>query len=178
MLSKALILALIWVESGNNPIAVSPQKATGLTQITEIGIQEVHNQYGFSEDVNIFNPEVNIKYGILLLHYYYSITGNITESLILYNSGFAGLRRYRLGGLAALPEETQKYMPKVLSLARRNVTMYNAILPDEISWIDPVVNDVFEDLYGFEAGSTAVLWRPHVQIEVKRDATISESSDL
>jgi soluble lytic murein transglycosylase-like protein len=163
MLSKALIIALVLTESNNNPIAVSPQKAVGLTQITEIGIQEVQQQYGFTEDVNIFSPEVNVKYGILLLHYYYSITRSITEALILYNSGYAGLRRYRMGGLNALPQETQKYVPKVLSIARSHVTMYDAILPEKPGDLDTLVSNAFDDLYGFGMGSTPVLWRPVVQ---------------
>jgi soluble lytic murein transglycosylase-like protein len=164
MLSKALILALVLTESGNNPIAVSPQKAMGLTQITEIGIQEVHDQYEFSEDVNVFNPEVNIKYGILLLHYYFSITRSVTEALILYNAGFAGLRRYRLGGFNALPQETQLYIPKVLSRARAHVTMYDAILPEQdTSGIATTISDSFQELYGVRAESAGVLWLPVAQ---------------
>jgi hypothetical protein len=132
--------------------------------LTDIGVQEVHDQYGFTEDVNIFNPEVNVKYGILLLHHYYTITRSITESLILYNSGYAGLRRYRMGGFNALPEETRKYIPKVLSLARRNVLMFDAIPPDgDPDDLSILVGDALTDLYGYNTGDTGALWEPVVQ---------------
>jgi phage tail protein X len=133
--------------------------------MTQIAISEVQQQYDIQEDVNIFNPEVNIRYGILLLHHYYAKTRSVTKALILYNSGYAGLARYNAGGLSALPQETQKYVAKVSSLARANIVMFDPILPerDEADYIDTALSDVYYELFGTRAEYPGVIFEPVVQ---------------
>jgi soluble lytic murein transglycosylase-like protein len=164
MLSKALIMALVLVESGGNPIAQSGSGAEGLCQMTPIGIEEVHRQYGRTEEVNIFNPKTNITYGVLLLEHYYEQTGSIKSALILFNSGYMGLLRYRQGGINALPEETKAYVPKVLATMRSLDPMFSRILPErrERSYLETAIDDVFYDLYGVGEGVEQVVFGPGV----------------
>lgn len=161
MLSKAFILAVILCESGGNPIARSPSDAYGLMQLTEIGFKEVQQQYGITEEINIFNPQENIKYGTLLLEFYYHQSGgSLARTLVLYNSGYAGLLRYRTGGPGALPEQTRLYVPKVLALMRNLDPMFQRQLPErrERGYLETAIDDVFYDLYGLGESGEQVLF--------------------
>jgi soluble lytic murein transglycosylase-like protein len=160
MLSKSLIMALVLTESGGNPIAQSPMGALGLTQMTSIAIQEVQNQHNISGPVNIFNPQENITYGTLLLEYYMRSCGGLKCGLILYNSGYAGLIRYREGGFDALPAETRAYVPKVLSTMLSLDPMFARILPDkrERSYLEAAIDDVFYDVYGVRSEGEQVIF--------------------
>ena len=103
-----------------------------------------------SAEVNIFNPQENIKYGLLLLELYIRSCGGVTCGLITYNAGYAGLIRYRKGGFAALPAETRAYVPRVLGTMRTLDPMFQRILPErrEPGYLETAINDVFYDLYG------------------------------
>lgn len=160
MISKALVLALILTESGGNPIAQSPAGAQGLTQMTEIAIREVQSQHQMSAEVNIFSPQENITYGIRLLEFYMRSCGGIKCGLILYNSGYAGLIRYRQGGFHALPAETRAYVPKVINTMRSLDPMFQRILPErrERSYLESAIDDVFYDLYGAAEEVNAVVF--------------------
>lgn len=160
MISKALIMALILTESGGNPIAQSPAGAQGLTQMTEIAIREVQSQHQVSAEVNIFNPQENITYGVLLLEYYYLQTGSIVKALVAYNSGYAGLIRYREGGFNALPAETRAYVPKVLATMRSLDPMFSRILPERRArnYLETAIDDVFYDVYGVRAEGEQVIF--------------------
>ncbi len=150
MLTKAWILAIILTESGGNPIAQSPMRAEGLMQLTSIGIQEVRDQYNITGDLNVFNPTENIKYGVLLLEFYARRAGSTTATLVAFNSGYAGLARYRQGGLAALSQETREYVGKVLGRARTLDPMFARELPGRSSpeYLRSAIDSVFEDVYG------------------------------
>lgn len=160
MISKSLILAIILTESGGNPIAQSPANAHGLMQLTAIGIEEVHDQYGGRADVNIFNPQENITYGTLLFQFYYNQTGSVVKALVAYNGGYAALARYRQGGLGALPAETRAYVPRVISRMLSLDPMFARILPDrrERSYIETAIDDVFYDVYGVRAEGEQVIF--------------------
>lgn len=154
MISKSLILAMILMESGGNPIAQSHQKAEGLMQLTSIAVKEVQNQHSMPTPTNLFNPEENITYGILLLEHYIQQCGSVKKALICYNGGYAALLRYRAGGLDALPEETRNYVPRVLNLMRDLDPMFQRELPydREPSYIESAVDNVFDTLYGGSYG--------------------------
>jgi soluble lytic murein transglycosylase-like protein len=100
--------------------------------------------------INIFNPQENITYGVLLLEFYLKSCGSLRNALICYNGGYAALIRYREGGFDALPEETREYVPKVLATMRSLDPMFSRILPDrqERSYLEAAIDDVFFDLYG------------------------------
>jgi soluble lytic murein transglycosylase-like protein len=160
MITKSLIMALILAESGGNPIAQSPAGALGLTQMTEIAIREVQAQHPMNPTVNIFNPQENITYGIRLLEFYMHSCGGVKCGLIMYNSGYAGLIRYRAGGFAALPAETRAYVPKVLNTMRSLDPMFHRIPAErrERNYLETAIDDVFYDLYGATEEVEAVVF--------------------
>jgi len=154
MISKALILAIIIVESGGNPDAVSPTGAQGLMQMTEIAVKEVNTQYGITSQPDLGDPYENVCYGILLLDFYISKTRTLSEAIIMYNSGYAGVARWR--NRLPLPQETAKYLPNVLRNRARLNRMFDAELSPS-SGIGAVVDDVWDDLYGAGEGGEGFL---------------------
>lgn len=103
-----LVEAVVRVESGGNPRAVSPKGALGLMQLmparaTMLGVADV------------FDPRANLDGGVrhlrdLLARY----AGNVRLALAAYNAGEEAVRRY--GGIPPY-RETQEYVRKVLSLS-------------------------------------------------------------
>jgi soluble lytic murein transglycosylase-like protein len=154
MITKALILAIIVVESGGNPDAVSPTGAQGLMQMTEIAVKEVNSQYGITTQPDLGDPYVNVCYGILLLDFYYSTSGSIKGAVITYNGGYAQLARWRNG--VPLTPETAEYLPKVLHNRARLNRMFDAELSPS-SGIGAIVDDVWDDLYGTGEGGEGFL---------------------
>lgn len=96
--TSLLIKAIIIVESSNNPLAVSPRNARGCMQLTDIGVQEVRNQY---EDLRFipldpFNPVQNVLFGSRLLQFYIREANmNIKHGLVLYNGGYGALKQWQ-----------------------------------------------------------------------------------
>lgn len=134
--------------------------------MTEIGAKEVQIQHNLDEEFNPFSPTENVKYGTLLLDYYYQRTGSIVQALVLYNSGFAGLARYRSGGLSAVSEETQGYVKKILGLVRSSDPMFSR-LPREPQrgYLQDTVDEVFYELWGVREGYEAAILGPGVPIQ-------------
>lgn len=129
-------------------------------QLTPIAIEEVQQQYGITGDVMIFNPEENIRYGVLLLEFYYRQAGSIKATLVLYNAGYAGLARYRQGGLSATPAETQAYVTKIMGSYRNYTAMFSRELPerDRDSYLRSAIDNVFDQLYGIGADGEGVVF--------------------
>ncbi len=71
-LSTSLVYAIMHVESGFNPNAVSPSRAHGLMQIVvETAGKEVHDYLGKSSPLSpnlLHNPEFNVQYGTAYLY--------------------------------------------------------------------------------------------------------------
>lgn len=110
---KAIILAIILCESGFNPKAFNPAgPAAGLTQLTSIGVKEASIQCGLPLNPNLYNPEVNLKYGTCLFEYYRSISKSDMEAVIMYHAGFKGRALFRAGKSPG--PLTSKYAMKVL----------------------------------------------------------------
>lgn len=105
-ISEALIAAVIVVESGGNPRAVSPAGAMGLGQL----MPGTARRYGVRDP---FDPQANLVGSAMYLSDLVEMFRNdIVLALAAYNAGENAVLRH-----AGVPpyEETRAYVPKVLS---------------------------------------------------------------
>jgi hypothetical protein len=104
-LDPDLVLAVVAVESGFRPDAVSPKGAQGLMQLMpgtarELGVQDA------------FNPQDNLDGGVRHLSGLLALyRGDLQRALAAYNAGAGAVARYR--GLPPY-RETRDYVRKVL----------------------------------------------------------------
>ena len=129
---EALVYAVINCESGFDPEAVSAAGAMGLMQITPetfAWLQTKDETADTLSDDMLYDPETNIKYGILLLSLNLEEFGDVKTVLASYNAGRGKVsewladERYSTssGTLAVIPyAETEKYVEKV----SRNYEVY------------------------------------------------------
>ena len=104
-LDADLIKAVIYVESGGDPLAVSHQGAAGLMQLMPATAADLGVADRFDVATNI---EAGTRYLRLLLNRF-----NAVElALWAYNAGPESVRR------GSLPLETREYVPQVLRLQR------------------------------------------------------------
>lgn len=130
LLTKAILLAVIHIESSGNPSAISSAGARGLMQLTDIGAQEVCQQYGCEPDFDLHDPETNLRMGTQLLGYYLTeARGDSIGMIVLYNGGYAAYMKYLRK--EPLPEETQQYIVKFKKLRRHYATLFSRI-PDQV----------------------------------------------
>ena len=106
-MDKALVQAVIHVESAFNTRAVSSKGASGLMQL----MPETARRYGVRD---IFDPEQNIMGGVRYLRDLLETFGyNLRLALAAYNAGENSVQRY--GGIPPFPE-TVNYVNRVLKL--------------------------------------------------------------
>lgn len=121
---KALIYAVIKVESKFKSDAVSSAGAIGLMQVTPDTFiwlsKKTEDKY---EDVNLlYNPDINIKYGVYYLSWLYSRYGSWETALAAYNAGHGKADEWlddpeysQNGVLTNIPyRETREYVEKVM----------------------------------------------------------------
>ena len=102
-----LLAAVISIESGFAPHAVSPRGARGLMQVTP----EVGEAYGARD---LFDPYVNVDVGCrYLCSLLKDYDGNLERALAAYNAGPGAVDRYR--GMPPYAE-TRSYVREVLDL--------------------------------------------------------------
>jgi soluble lytic murein transglycosylase-like protein len=101
----ALVEAVIQVESGFDPNAISHKGATGLMQL----MKATANQYQVKDR---HNPRENINAGVAhLRHLMDRFNGKIPLVLAAYNAGASAVEKY--GGIPPYPE-TRRYVSKVI----------------------------------------------------------------
>ncbi len=101
-----LIEAVIQVESGFDPQAVSAKGATGLMQLMWSTAQRYQVR-------DRFDPRENINAGTRHLKYLLDrFNGDVVLALAAYNAGAGAVERHR--GVPPYPE-TQRYIDKVLT---------------------------------------------------------------
>jgi soluble lytic murein transglycosylase-like protein len=106
-LPEELLHAVMAVESGFNPVAVSNKGAAGLMQLMPGTAKEMYVS-------DVWNPSQNIdggaRYLRILANQY---QGDLTKTLAAYNAGPEAVRR--AGGLPSI-QETREYVRKVLAI--------------------------------------------------------------
>lgn len=103
----ALVRAMVWVESGYDPYAVSAKGARGLMQLTEDTAREVGVSNPFDPRQNVFG---GVKYlsRMLKLH-----DGDVALALASYNAGPGNVKKH--GGIPPFGE-TRGYVRKITGL--------------------------------------------------------------
>ena len=104
-LDPNLVRAVIYVESGGNPRALSPKGASGLMQLMPQSFAEL----GAEER---FDPEINISSGTRYLRQMLDRFQSVEVALWAYNAGPTAVER------EFMPLETQDYVPRVLQIRR------------------------------------------------------------
>jgi len=108
-LDPALLLAVIHVESGFNPAALSPKGAVGLMQL----MPATAGRYGSTDPRD---PAFNVRAGAAHLQYLLDRYGDMPLALAAYNAGEGAVERH---GMRVPPyAETQAYVPRVMALYR------------------------------------------------------------
>jgi soluble lytic murein transglycosylase-like protein len=106
---SALLMAVIDVESGGDPRAVSPKGATGLMQLMP-GTGERHGA------TNLYDPRQNISAGARYLGALMRQFGEMSLALAAYNAGEGAVQKY--GDQIPPYAETMSYVPKVIARYR------------------------------------------------------------
>lgn len=104
-ISEALVKALIRVESGFNPRAVSPKGAKGLMQLMPV--------HTVSKGADPFDAESNVNIGMGYLSRLLDKYGDLRLALAAYNAGEKAVDKY--GGIPPY-KETQRYVAKIMEL--------------------------------------------------------------
>lgn len=103
---EGLLRAIVQVESGGNPRAVSPKGAMGLMQL----MPRTASAMGVTDP---FDPEQNLRGGARLIRGLLNEFGDARLALAAYNAGGPAVRRY--GGIPPYAE-TQHFVKRVLEL--------------------------------------------------------------
>ncbi|MCC0647755.1 lytic transglycosylase domain-containing protein [Clostridioides sp. ZZV15-6598] len=130
-LDENIVYSVIKAESKFNSSAISKKEAKGLMQILDItrdwGAEELN-----LENIDIFDPETNIRIGCWYLNKLYKEFGSLDLVIAAYNGGSGNVKKwlenneYSKDGknLHDIPfEQTSKYVEKV----KNNYKNYNKI---------------------------------------------------
>lgn len=139
-LNPALVYGVIRAESGFDPNAVSHADARGLMQMTPQTFEWVQTMIPDSENLtaeDLFDPEVNIRFGCELLSLLISHYDNESTAICAYNAGMGNVTswlenpEYSSDGvtLNVIPfGETQEYLKRVIA----NRDMYRRLYAREL----------------------------------------------
>lgn len=134
-LDRNLVYSIIKVESKFNKKAISRKSAKGLMQISEITQNWAEEELGL-EDIDIFEPETNIKIGCWYLSKLFKEFDNLDLVIAAYNGGSGNVNKwlknneYSKDGnkLHNIPfKETKNYLEKV----KENYRVYKALYREE-----------------------------------------------
>lgn len=134
-IDDSLVYSVIKVESKFNKKAVSKRNAKGLMQISEITQNWAQEELGL-ENIDIFDPETNIKIGCWYLNKLFKEFNDLDLVITAYNGGSGNVTKWlkndaysRDGNkLHEIPfEETKNYLEKV----KENYRVYKALYREE-----------------------------------------------
>jgi soluble lytic murein transglycosylase len=114
-LNPALLAAVIEEESKFRADAKSSAGAIGLMQLQPATAQGIAVRTGGSEFVlsDLYDPEINIRYGAWYLHHLLLKYGDERLALAAYNAGQENVDRWRAEGEDVQFPETRAYIDKV-----------------------------------------------------------------
>lgn len=112
---------MIKQESNNNPQAIGPQTkygtAKGLMQLMDATGKEWHQRLQIKEPYDPFNKEQNYKIGTAYInHLLKKYNGDEKLALMAYNWGPGNVSKWLNGEVNKIPEETTKYVKKILGV--------------------------------------------------------------
>ncbi len=130
-IESALVYAIIKTESNFDKNAKSSAGAIGLMQLMPSTASWIASEFGEDfKSENLYNPEINIKYGCFYLNYLFKKFDNMGTVICAYNAGEGAVKNW-LGENGEVEEdkisyrETKNYYKKVLRY-------YNFYKSDEI----------------------------------------------
>lgn len=116
-LDPVLVMAVIGVESGWEPGAVSERGARGLMQLRRLALETEERDAGLSPG-DVHDPVHNVRMGIRYLGRMVSAFGDLDLALVAYNAGPTRALSL-LVSVDELPESTWTYARKVRREERR-----------------------------------------------------------
>lgn len=119
-LDPALVAAVIYQESKFHPDAKSSSGAIGLMQLTPATAKgiAIRTHGSAFETSDLYDPEINIRYGAWYLHDLFAKYHSETLVLAAYNAGQGNVDRWRAAGEGIQFSETRAYVARVEHLQR------------------------------------------------------------
>lgn len=136
-LDPSLVYAVIRTESGFDPNAVSHAGAVGLMQMMEDSFEWVQWRDKTEDPLpteRLFDPEISIRYGCLMLHLLIEMYSNEQTALAAYNGGTGNVSKWLKDPacsddgktLREIPyKETRNYVRKVLEAQKMYRELYD-----------------------------------------------------
>ena len=144
-ITPELVLAVIAAESLGDPEALSVADAVGLMQLLPSTFAD------FFSDGDPFDPELNVRAGILYLNLALAREGGDVEwALAAYHAGIGAASRVR-AGMGELHDDTLDYVEAVLALRDRAMALRGSAPP-----VPPLVLAVREKLRPPEAETQVI----------------------
>jgi soluble lytic murein transglycosylase len=114
-LDPALLAAVIYSESKFNANAESRSGAIGLMQLEPATAKGIAVHTGGSKFVvkDLYNPELNVRYGAWYLHHLVAKYGDEKLALAAYNAGQRNVDEWRAAGEGIQFSETRAYVSRV-----------------------------------------------------------------
>ena len=119
-LEPALLAAVIYAESKFHADAVSASGAVGLMQLLPSTAEGIALHTGGSnfQKSDLYNPEINVRYGAWYLRHLLDKYGDEQEALAAYNAGQNNVDRWLAAGSGIAFKETRAYVDRVEDLKR------------------------------------------------------------
>ena len=133
-LNPALVASVINVESSYNVKARSNKNAIGLMQIklTTANYLNTLNEKNLIEEKELFNPNINIKFGCEYLRYLMNKFENLTTVLASYNAGETRVKTWLKSSTFSDDGKTLKNIPYLetknyINKINKNIAFYEKI---------------------------------------------------
>jgi soluble lytic murein transglycosylase-like protein len=116
-LDPVLVMAVIGVESGWEPAAVSERGARGLMQLRRVAFESEEREAGVAHG-DVHDPAQNVRMGVRYLARMVEIFDDVDLALVAYNAGPTRLASY-LNATDEVPGSLWSYARKVRREERR-----------------------------------------------------------